>query len=532
MPALAALITVILQTATAQSEPTIPLTARYSASQRIAVLKTIATEIPANAVVIGPGTNIQSLVNTSPPGTTFLLKAGVHRLQSVVPKDGMSFYGQIGRDGTLLTTLSGAAVLQNADKSGSLYQYSDQKHKGGRVAFYGGKIFAQKGWEGSSYVEDVFLNDVPLKHVRDKTDVVSRAFYFDYDNDAIYLADDPAGKTVEVSTTNSAFSGSAKKVVIKGLIIEKYACSESGAVGGFNIDGWLIEGNEVRYNHTTGINLNNNCTARWNYAHHNGMIGIGVFEGKHRHVREEARKQGNNNLIEYNESSYNNYAHFDYHNQTAGIKNLVGTAVTIRGNFIHHNDARGIWLDVGTVGSVIEDNVIVSNSFSGIVVELGFDTVIRGNLVADNGGKMPGGVHGYQIVIQVSEDSDVYANTITLSATSGGGIVIEFAKRQAIPSRYTKNNYIHHNIIHVEPNRISADLYCYAKDLTPEEQENFFTKDKNRFDYNIYLVNKNDTPFKRKGEKLTLSQFREFGQESHGELRAQNRINVTPERRN
>jgi parallel beta-helix repeat protein len=210
----------------------------------------------------------------------------------------------------------------------------------------------------------------------------------------------------------------------------------------------------------------------------------------------------------------------------------VGTAVTIRGNFIHHNDARGIWLDVGTVGSVIEDNVIVSNSFSGIVVELGFDTVIRGNLVADNGGKMPGGVHGYQIVIQVSEDSDVYANTITLSATSGGGIVIEFAKRQAIPSRYTKNNYIHHNIIHIEPNRISADLYCYAKDLTPEEQENFFTKDKNRFDYNIYLVNKNDTPFKRKGEKLTLSQFREFGQESHGELRAQNRINVTPERRN
>jgi hypothetical protein len=132
---------------------------------------------------------------------------------------------------------------------------------------------------------------------------------------------------------------------------------------------------------------------------------------------------------------------------------------------------------------------------------------------------MSGGVHGYQIVIQVSEDSDVFANTITQSATSGGGIVIEFAQRQAIPSRYTQNNYIHHNIIHSRGDKASAELSCYAKDLTPEAQENFFTKNKNRFDYNIYLVNKNDTLFKRKGEKLTLSQFRDFGQESHGELR-------------
>ena len=174
--------------------------------------------------------------------------------------------------------------------------------------------------------------------------------------------------------------------------------------------------------------------------------------------------------------------------------------------------------------------MIVGNSFSGIVVELGFATVIRNNQIDDNGKKMSGGVHGYQIVIQVSEESDVFANTITQSATSGGGIVIEFAQRQS--ARYTRNNYIHHNIIHAYPDKISAELYCYAKDLTPEAQDNFFTKDKNRFDYNIYLVNKNDTPFKRKGEKLTLSQFREFGQEAHGELRAQNRINVTPERRN
>ncbi len=151
---------------------------RYSASQRIAVLKAIAAEIPTNAVAIDPGADIQSAVSKNPPGTAFRLKAGKHRLQSIVPKDGMAFYGEIDRDGTLLTTLSGSAVLQNANKSGPLYEFSDQKHKGGRVAFYGGKIFTQKGWEGSSYVEDVFLNDVPLKHVLKANEVATGTFFF------------------------------------------------------------------------------------------------------------------------------------------------------------------------------------------------------------------------------------------------------------------------------------------------------------------------------------------------------------------
>ncbi len=47
-------------------------------------------------VAVFPGDSIQSAVNANPEGTTFLIKAGVHRRQEVVPKDGNVFVGEPG----------------------------------------------------------------------------------------------------------------------------------------------------------------------------------------------------------------------------------------------------------------------------------------------------------------------------------------------------------------------------------------------------------------------------------------------------
>src|SRR5439155_7576855 len=48
------------------------------------------------AYILYPGESIQSAVNRSPAGTTFVLKAGVYARQSVRPKDGMKFIGEAG----------------------------------------------------------------------------------------------------------------------------------------------------------------------------------------------------------------------------------------------------------------------------------------------------------------------------------------------------------------------------------------------------------------------------------------------------
>ena len=47
-------------------------------------------------LVVSPGQSIQALVAANPPGTTFVLKAGTHLRQSVIPKSGNHFIGEPG----------------------------------------------------------------------------------------------------------------------------------------------------------------------------------------------------------------------------------------------------------------------------------------------------------------------------------------------------------------------------------------------------------------------------------------------------
>ena len=47
-------------------------------------------------IAIAPGQSIQSAVNANPAGTTFIIKAGVHRRQSIKPKSGNKFIGESG----------------------------------------------------------------------------------------------------------------------------------------------------------------------------------------------------------------------------------------------------------------------------------------------------------------------------------------------------------------------------------------------------------------------------------------------------
>jgi parallel beta-helix repeat protein len=51
---------------------------------------------PLGSVAIYAGDNIQAAVNARAAGTVFVIKAGVHRRQSVRPKDGTSFIGEPG----------------------------------------------------------------------------------------------------------------------------------------------------------------------------------------------------------------------------------------------------------------------------------------------------------------------------------------------------------------------------------------------------------------------------------------------------
>ena len=62
----------------------------------------IAHQAAAATVSLYPSSNIQTVINAKPAGTTYELTAGVYRMQTITPKDGDTFIGQ------------GAAVLNGS----------------------------------------------------------------------------------------------------------------------------------------------------------------------------------------------------------------------------------------------------------------------------------------------------------------------------------------------------------------------------------------------------------------------------------
>jgi PKD repeat protein len=236
---------------------------------------------PLNTTIY-PGEDIQAAVDANPAGTEFLIKAGVHRLQSVRPKSGNTFTGEPG------AIMSGAKVLTEFQRDGDLWVATGQTQENPNRTGYcwdgtgnGGVMFPAA--PRCNYPEDMFIDGQPLFHVASRGDVGPGSWFFDYPSDRIYFYDDPNGHLVETSVSESAFNGvhGASGVTIQGLIIENYAApAQIGAIYFPNGNDWYVVDNEVRYNHGVGIDMATNSGARviGNYIHHNGQLGFGAFK--------------------------------------------------------------------------------------------------------------------------------------------------------------------------------------------------------------------------------------------------------------
>ena len=72
------------------------LTVPLSQIERITFSTVSDTTPPEGAIEIFPGDDINSIVDNNPEGTTFIIKAGVHRMQEIWPKNGNTFWGEAG----------------------------------------------------------------------------------------------------------------------------------------------------------------------------------------------------------------------------------------------------------------------------------------------------------------------------------------------------------------------------------------------------------------------------------------------------
>ncbi len=462
-------------------------------------------------VSIAPGQNIQSVIDSQPPGTTFLLRAGVHRNQTITPRTGDSFVGETSGS-TRLTILSGARVLSGWVFDGTRWYVPGQTQ--GSTPAVSAAEACRPTHPRCTFAEDVFVDNVMKYHEDVLAEVGPGEWFFDYAADRIYVGDNPTGHVVETSVTPYVFTAAsgASNVTLQNLIIEKYATpTASGAVGlGDSARGggnWVITGSEVRWNHGGGIWSDSESIARNNYVHHNcgfGLVGAGA-----------------NAIVEGNEIAYNNImagttntCGADSFWGAGGSKWVWTTNLIVRGNFSHHNDGPGLWTDINNIYTLYENNILEDNVRGGIFHEISYDATIRNNTMRRNGtGKdFPGWTTGAGIEVVSSRNVEVYGNTLVDNWQGITGLN---------DHRGTGNNgaWVLTNL-NVHDNNVTSLINEGGGGrsglIDTAGTDAFLPAANNRFQRNSYTLGTNASYFTWMGQNLNESEWRAYGMDTTG----------------
>jgi parallel beta-helix repeat protein len=389
-----------------------------------------AQQQTCEGVKIQPGTEIQEIVAAHPPGTTYCIAPGSYRLtRTIVLKSLDRLIGGLPHP-----VLNGAKLISAWKQQGKTWMATGQTQRS--------ELSWKSNWPEiadatAQYNEDVFVDDKPMKRVLSLAEVAPGRFYFDYDNATIYIGDDPAGHTLECGATETAVQAHDENVTVKGLTIEKYT------VSGISAGSAVVEDNEVRYVHGSGIRFGSHAKVLRNYVHHNGKYGM--------------NGGGEDALVEGNELAYNNAAGYRTKRgggcwDAGGTKFVYSNHLVVRNNYSHNNYCDGFWSDIDNINTTYENNRIENNWRHGIFLEIGYAAVVRNNQIKGN---MAAGVY-----LNSTSDQDIYNNTIEdngvgtpewlpiLDVLRGGVLIMQ--QNRGIGKygeRLAKNNRVHDNTI-------------------------------------------------------------------------------------
>lgn len=208
----------------------------------------------------------------------------------------------------------------------------------------------------------------------------------------------PGDCEVEITTRNRVFAPHRRglgHIHVRGFVIEQCAnqfpsgfwssdSPQEGALGCRGGHHWVIEGNVVRHATSVGIDcgsegrhdLEGSQPEPTRVGHHlirgnrisdNGACGIAGYRS--------LRTKIVGNVVERN-----NWLRFAAP-EIAGIKTHFFVGGLIEGNLIRDNHASGIWLDNVYAHARVTRNVVVGNTKSGIMVEMGGGPVLIDNNV-------------------------------------------------------------------------------------------------------------------------------------------------------
>lgn len=474
------------------SPPDAPDTVRLippSTSTTTSVEASPSTTVPEPAtpptLVVTPEDDLTGLAASQPPGTTFVLAPGIHRSESITPRDAQAF---IGRPGAVL---SGAVILRGFDQRDDLWLISGQTAEG-RV--HGECV---SGMPRCVHSEELFIDDRRLTHVGSVSQVGPGGWFFDYPNDTIYVGENPVGRVVELSVLPYAFRGDADDVAIRDLVIEKYAvAAQEGAidsrrdnedrVGGRD---WVISGNVVRWNHGVGIASTTGALVDQNVVYENGQLGLAA--------------KGDGLTITANEVYGNNAAGFSAGWEAGGSKFAYTSGLQATDNYVHDNNGPGLWTDIDNIDTVYRNNRVIDNAGIGIYHEISYDAVISNNEVRGNGFGFDSWLWGAGIAVSTSVNVEVYGNIVEGNAD---GIVGVHQDRSDSPASYgplrLENLDVHDNVVGG-----NGGWTGIGQDIG---DDSVFTARNNRFYNNVY--EQEGRHFFWLNDPRTFEEWQAFGQ--------------------
>jgi hypothetical protein len=251
----------------------------------------------------------------------------------------------------------------------------------------------------------VYIDGVYVNEVASLAQASGNSFYYDWENRRTYIAQNPAGHSVELSLRDHFLVTGGTGVNIKGLGFRRYATAEMDGIQGaalyISATNSLLENNTFTQMAAGSTSLSpQNGILRHNVIANNGFRGFGG----------NGHGEGglvDNLLIEGNVVNNNNAEHIGIHCTAscgaAGIKLAHMNGFIARYNIFENTpNGGGIWCDEICNNGVIIYNISRNNNGPGIFYEVSDNGIIASNLISNN-------TNGIQLA---SANTKVYNNTL------------------------------------------------------------------------------------------------------------------------
>jgi len=500
------------------------------------VTSTIPPPSGAGAVVtVIAGQSIASAITAAGAGGVILLKAGTHRVTSALtPLNNQVFIGEKDSDGTRRSRLNGSRILTGWIADSGRWYVTGQTQAG----TLGVDMDCDDGtpehpiaagrFDRCVNPEQLYFNcstvaTCTMKHHETSLAATGAGeWFFDYAADRIYVGDDPTSAFVETAVTQLPFTGSASGVTVRGLVVEMFASvSQDGTI--YAKDNWLVDDNEIRWNHGAGIRMSTLVGARVrnNYIHHNCNYAI--------------TGEGLNLVVDGNEFAYNNVLpqSNDWETAPCGFWSFWGAGGTkfvhtldllVRDNYSHHNNGPGVWFDIENRRGIIRNNVLESNRRAGIFWEISCSAAIHNNWAIGNGTGLdfPGIGTGAGIEINTSADVLVYDNVITGNAygitgtddiRNGGNEAGGQCQLDGVVWKLA-NLYVHDNII--TSCGSSAGVYWTGVTDSGHGTDAFSGAQNNDFEDNVYTLGAGTNYFNWASGNIATAAWTALGHDDSG----------------